>query len=235
MGILLLILIVGGIYFWNTSEEFASWCKKGLGCLTIGVFLLFAVSYVVSCVSDLGKTYQDYRDKRAQEVAEKEELGRLAAAEKDAIRRREEAEARAKAERARQAREAAQREAAKEEKLRNFALKEASVLWEAYQNLQAAIVSQNEKIEDLRKTLTEFGMSPDSDSDFQRICSLRDEMVGSLKTMHTKIEDAYLASRKYEATPSKKEYAELRRKLLEDGLQEAEAAERRFKEMRNTK
>lgn len=170
----------------------------------------------------------------------------MAAAEKDAIRRREEAErkqlrqrekaeARAKAERARQTREAAQREAVKEAKLRNFALKEAPVLWQTYQNLQAAISSQNQKIEDLRKTLSEFDMNPDSDPDFQRICSLRDEMVGSLKTMHAKIEDAYLASRKYEATPSKTEYAELRRKLLEDGLQEAEAAERRFKEMRNAK
>lgn len=221
-------------------------CESGCGCLVVGFVLLIVLNWVSSCVSDQWRTYQAYRDKRAQEVAEKAELGRLAAAEKDAIRRREEAEreqlrqqeeaeARTKAERARQAREAAQREAAKESKLRNFALKEAPVLWQTYQNLQAAISSQDQKIEDLRKTLTEFDMNPDSDSDFQRICSLRDEMIGSLKTMHAKIEDAYLASRKYEATPSKKEYAELRRKLLEDGLQEAEAAERRFKEMRNVK
>lgn len=223
-----------------------SGCETGCGCLVAGVVIFIVLNWVPSCVSDQWRSYQAYKEKRAQEIAEKEELGRLAAAEKDAIRRREEAEkerlrqreeaeARAKAERAQQAREAAKRAAVREDKLRNFALKEAPVLWQTYQNLQAAIISQNEKIEDLRKTLTEFGMSPDSDSDFQRICSLRDEMVGSLKTMHTKIEDAYLASRKYEATPSKKEYAELRRKLLEDGLQEAEAAERRFKEMRNTK
>lgn len=221
-------------------------CESGCGCLVVGFVLLIVLNWVSSCVSDQWRTYQAYRDKRAQEVAEKEELGRLAAAEKDAVRRREEAErerqrqqeeavARTKAERARQAREAAQREVAKEAKLRNFALKEAPVLWQTYQNLQAAISSQDQKIEDLRKTLTEFDMNPADDPDFQRICSLRDEMIGSLKTMHTKIEDAYLASRKYEATPSRKEYAELRRKLLEDGLQEAEAAERRFKDMRNAK
>ena len=213
-------------------------CESGCGCLVVGFVLLIVLNWVSSCVSDQWRTYQ--------EVAEKEELGRLAAAEKDAVRRREEAErerqrqqeeavARTKAERARQAREAAQREVAKEAKLRNFALKEAPVLWQTYQNLQAAISSQDQKIEDLRKTLTEFDMNPADDPDFQRICSLRDEMIGSLKTMHTKIEDAYLASRKYEATPSRKEYAELRRKLLEDGLQEAEAAERRFKDMRNAK
>ena len=210
-------------------------CESGCGCVVAGFVLLIIFSWVSSCVSDKWRSYQSYKDKRAQEVAEKEELGRLAAAEKDAIRRREEAEAQAKAERARQVREAAQRETVKESKLRNFALLEAPALWQTYQNLKAAISSQDEKIVDLRKTLTEFDMDPDSDSDFQRICSLRDEMVGSLKTMHTKIEDAYLASRKYEATPSKKEYAELRRKLLEDGLQEAESAERRFKEMRNKK
>ena len=221
-------------------------CESGCGCLVVGFVLLIVLNWVSSCVSDQWRTYQAYRDKRAQEVAEKEELGRLAAAEKDAVRRREEAErerqrqqeeavARTKAERARQAREAAQREVAKEAKLRNFALKEAPVLWQTYQNLQAAISSQDQKIEDLRKTLTEFDMNPADDPDFQRICSLRDEMIGSLKTMHTKIEDAYLASRKYEATPSRKEYAELRRRLLEDGLQESEAAERRFKDMRNAK
>lgn len=221
-------------------------CESGCGCLVVGFVLLIVLNWVSSCVSDQWRTYQAYRDKRAQEVAEKEELGRLAAAEKDAVRRREEAErerqrqqeeavARTKAERARQAREAAQREAAKEAKLRNFALKEAPVLWQTYQNLQAAISSQDQKIEELRKTLTEFDMNPADDPDFQRICSLRDEMIGSLKTMHAKIEDAYLASRKYEATPSRKEYAELRRRLLEDGLQESEAAERRFKDMRNAK
>ena len=46
-----------------------------------------------------------------------------------------------------------------------------------------------------------------------------------------KIEDAFLAARKYEATPSKREYDESRRKLLEDCLQEAEAAVRKIENM----
>lgn len=205
--------------------------KVGCGCLVTGFFLLVVLNWAGACVSKQWTKFQVRRAERAQAVAEKEELGRLAAAEKDAIRRREEAQA----ERARHAREAAKREAAREAKLRDFALMEAPVLWQTYQNLQGAIASQSQKIEELRKALTEFDRDPARDPDFQRICSLRDEMAESLKTMHAKIEDAYLASRKYEATPSKKEYAELRRKLLEDGLQEAEAAERRFKEMRNAK
>ena len=64
---------------------------------------------------------------------------------------------------------------------------------------------------------------------------MRDEMAESLKTMRTKIEDAYLASCKYEATPGRKEYGELMRKALEDGIQEAEAAAARYERWSKTK
>ena len=154
---------------------------------------------------------------------------------------RVQAEERAKREAERKARELAQKKevarqaASREEKLRSFTLKEAPILWTTYQNLQAEIENQNEKIDELRGALESFGRDPDADADFKRICSMRDEMIGSLRTMRTKIEDAYLAARKYEATPSRKDYAELRRKLLEDGIQEAESAAKKFTEMRNVK
>jgi len=64
---------------------------------------------------------------------------------------------------------------------------------------------------------------------------MRDEMIGVKTSLRRKIEDAYLAYRKFEATPSRKEYDALRRKTLEDGIQEAESAARRFTIMRNEK
>lgn len=76
---------------------------------------------------------------------------------------------------------------------------------------------------------------PDMDADFRSICAMRNDMAASLNTLRIKIEDAYLASLKYEATPSRMEYDVLRRKLIEDGMQEAEAAARRFNDMRMLK
>ena len=202
------------------------------GCLFI--ILVFAVLCVGSCI----KQKFAERAQIAQERAEKEAARRQEEADKEAARRREEEAARIKAEE--EARELAAKEEAekrmlqREDKLRSFTLKEAPKLWTAYQTLKAGIANQNSKIDELRKTLVDFGQDPDVDADFKRICSIRDEMVGSLKSLHTKIVDAYLVARTYEAAPGQKEYDQLRRKL-EDGTQEAEAAVQKYNDMKETK
>ena len=90
-------------------------------------------------------------------------------------------------------------------------------------------------IANLAKTLKDFEKDPGRDADYLRICSKRDEMVVSVKSMRTKIEDAYLAYCKFQATPSRREFDELQRKILEDGIKEAEVAAKRFDEMRAMK
>ena len=124
------------------------------------------------------------------------------------------------------------RQEEKDEKIRSFALKEAPKVWAVYQSLQSEIDVQNDKIDELRKVLISFDKSPDQDMDFQRICALRDDMVRSWKALRIKLEDAYIASRKYEASPRRKDYQEIHQKALEDGILEADAAEAKFKEMR---
>lgn len=131
--------------------------------------------------------------------------------------------------------EAEHRALQKENRLCAFILNEAPALWMVYQNLKAAVAAQDSKIVRLRETICEFGRNPDMDADFRDICAMRNDMVASLNTLRIKIEDAYLASLKYEATPSRVEYDALRRKLIEDGMQEAEAAARRFDDMRRVK
>ena len=150
-----------------------------------------------------------------------------AAREAENVRARAEQEARELSAK----KEAEQKAIQKEDRLRTFILKEAPALWTSYQSLSAGVTNQNARIDKLRETLIDFGKDPDADADFRRICSMRDDMVGSLQSLRKKIEDAFLAARKYEATPSKREYDELRRTLLEDGLQEAEAAVRKIENM----
>ena len=130
---------------------------------------------------------------------------------------------------------AKRRQETKDEKIQTFALKEAPKVWEVYQSLKSEIDVQNEKIEELRKSLESFGRSPEQDTDFVRICALRDDMTRSRDALRTKLEDAYIAAKKYEAAPSRKDYQELHKKALEDGVLEADSASARFKEMRRNK
>lgn len=189
-------------------------------------FWFKAIGILVPCLILLigGCYIKNAAEEQARERQEREEQ---AAAEAEDAQARAEQEARELSAK----KEAEQKAFQREDKLRTFILKEAPTLWSAYQSLSAGVTNQNAKIDKFREILKDFGKDPDADADFKRICSMRDDMVGSLKSMRNKIEDAYLASRKYAATPSKKEYDELRRKLLEDGVQEAEAASHRFVNM----
>ena len=131
--------------------------------------------------------------------------------------------------------EAKRRQEAKDEKIRNFALKNAPKVWAVYQALQSEIDVQTGKIEELRKTLVAFNKDPDQDTDYKRICAQRDEMIRSWRVLRTKLEDAYIAEKKFEAAPSRKDYQELHKKALEDGIMEADAATEKFKGMRLNK
>lgn len=219
---------------------------KGCG-LILGLFLLLIVgSCIKAIVSSEIDSYEARQERKAEEEAEAKKVAQLQEiaakekAEREACIRAEKEAAESKARMAESKARAAKRElerksTLKEEKLRSFTLREAPVLWKTYQNLQAEIEAQNGKIASLRKDLLEFDLDPNTDEDFKRICAMRDEMIVSLKTMRTKIEAAYLASRKYEATPGKKEYGELMRKALEDGIQEADAAASRYRSLSQTK
>ena len=200
--------------------------------IILGIVALYFIFWLGAWIIDFTKEKIDdvksWRDARLAEKAKQAE-------EEKAKREAEEREAEEQRQKAAAAAEAKRRQDAKDEKIQDFALKDAPKVWAVYQSLQSEIEVQNGKIEELRKTLVSFGKDPERDVDFQRICALRDDMVRSRKVLRTKLEDAYIASRKYEASPSRKDYQELHKKALEDGIQAADAAEAKFKEMRLTK
>ncbi len=206
MAWLIGIIVCLGIIGVIHEKYGAKGCLVSVGCLV----LLLGALVVVEKVSSYRKEYLEEKEKQAEEERVKnEEAARLA--------------------------ETKRIQEAKDDKIRSFALKDAPKVWAVYQSLQSEIDVQNGKIEKLRKTLVSFDKDPERDVDFQRICALRDEMVRSWKALRTKLEDAYIASRKYEASPSRKDYQELHKKALEDGILEADAAEAKFKEMRLNK
>lgn len=210
----IIYIIVGLALIGAVHKSFgAKGCLVAVGCLVLLLVALVGIEKISSL-------HDEHMAEKARQVelnkAKKEEAARIAE-----VKRVQEENKRCQEE--------------KDEKIRCFALKEAPRVWAVYQSLQSEIDIQNDKIEELRKVLVSFDKSPDQDMDFQRICALRDDMVRSWKALRIKLEDAYIASRKYEASPSRKDYQEIHRKALEDGILEADAAEAKFKEMRLNK
>ncbi len=205
----------------------AVWGYRRMGC--IGSIVLFVGSvFLLSFAEKYVNQACKWLDARSAEKAQQAEIRKAEEVEKARVveierQRREAVEA------------ARRRQEAKDDKIRTFALKEAPRVWNVYQSLQSEIAVQNERIEELRRTLEEFGRSPSKDSDFIRINKLRDDMIRSKDALRSKLEDAYIAARKYEASPSRKDYRELHRKALEDGILEADQAEAKFREMRLNK
>lgn len=120
----------------------------------------------------------------------------------------------------------------KDEKVRDFALREAPSAWKAYQVLTEAVEEQDRKISELRATLKMFGSNVDEDADIRKLSQMRDELAGSRDTVKVKLEAAYLQSRKFAASPDSKEYDELRKQAIEDGVNEARSALQRYKALK---
>lgn len=214
---------------------------SGRGCFCVILLLLFGAPILgfLGFLFDSGEKVVKGLYNSGQHVAEgvksryDARVAQRMAVEKAAERQRQEEARRIQIEDARKAAEDARLK--RETRLREFAVKDAPALWKTYQDLQGAITEQGKRIADLGKTLEEFDKQPSQDADYVRICSMRDEMIVAARSMHTKIEDAYLAYCKFQATPSRKDYDELRRKIIEDGIKEAEAAAKRFDQMRMAK
>ena len=115
--------------------------------------------------------------------------------------------------------------------LRTFALQESPSLWQTVQALKAESESCRAGLASLKKDLEEFGRNPEEDNDYLALKESCKGIEDSLNAVYGKIESAYIAYRKYQATPGKKEYDNIMRHALEDGIQEADAASRRYKKM----
>ena len=61
------------------------------------------------------------------------------------------------------------------------------------------------------------------------------ELRSAYDAIFDKLEDAYIAAKKYEASPSRKDYQETMKRALEDGIQSAAMATERYKAMTNQK
>lgn len=120
-------------------------------------------------------------------------------------------------------------------KVREFALHEAPVVWESYQRLGSEIESLTANVEKLRTDMVDLGRNPEEDQDYLNLRNHLREMGEVRKGLISKLEDACIAKAKADATPGRADSEALWKKAQEDGIQEAEAAERRFMKMKEAK
>ena len=119
--------------------------------------------------------------------------------------------------------------------LRAFALQESQKLWQTVQALRAEHEMRTAALSRLRSELVDFGRNPDADHDYVALKASNDRLLESVNTIYVKIEDAYIAYKKFQATPGSSEYGDMMKHALEDGIQEADAAVARFRTMSKEK
>ena len=73
-------------------------------------------------------------------------------------------------------------------------------------------------------TLILFHRNPDADEDYKALVAGLKELRSAYDAIFDKLEDAYIAAKKYEASPSRKNYQETMKRALEDGIQSAAMA-----------
>ena len=216
--------------------------KGCLGCLVVAVGMI-VVLHVGSCIFTVGEMefsrLKTWHNKRMAEKAEKEarKKARNVKAARAAEIKRKEIEAAEKLKREEELKKAQlkKRQESKDEKIRTFALQELPRVWSLYQDLGSEVVVLSNRISDLHKTLVTFGKMPDQDADFNQICAMREEMMVAHTSLRRRLEDAYIAKCKYEATPGRRDYEEQHRRALENGIKDAAVIAERFKEMRLNK
>ena len=119
--------------------------------------------------------------------------------------------------------------------LQDFAQKESPKIWQTIQAMRAEMSTSGAKIKNLREELKLFDRDPDSDEDYKALVAGFQELKHAYNAIFDKLEDAYIAAKKYEASPSRKDYQDVMKRALEDGINDANMATERYKAMTRQK
>ena len=119
--------------------------------------------------------------------------------------------------------------------LQDFAMKESPKIWQTLQTMRAEMATSGAKIKNLRDELKLFDRNPESDEDYKSIVAGLQDLRRAYDAIFDKLEDAYIAAKKYEASPSRKDYQDVMKRALEDGINDANIATERYKAMTRQK
>jgi len=115
--------------------------------------------------------------------------------------------------------------------LQDFAMKESPQISQTIQMLRAEMADSGKKLKKLRAELLEFDRNPDADEDYKALVTGLKELRHAYDAIFDKLEDAYIAAKKYEASPIRKDYQQTMKCALEEGIQDANMATERYRAM----
>ena len=127
------------------------------------------------------------------------------------------------------------RTSAQVQMLQDFAMKESPKIWQTIQAMRAEMTTSGAKLKSLWEELQLFGRNPDADEDYKSLLAGLQELRHAYDAIFDKLEDAYIAAKKYEASPSRKDYQATMTRALEDGINDANMATERYKAMTRQK
>lgn len=118
-----------------------------------------------------------------------------------------------------------------EDILRDFAMKESPRLWQTIQAIRAEVAVRRKKLARLKADLQEFNVKSESDVDYSRWNSEIDLLLDSLAAVFGKLEEAYIAAKKFELTPSNADNLNVMKRALEESVKEADNTSKRYRAM----
>ena len=105
--------------------------------------------------------------------------------------------------------------------LQEFAQKESPEVWRTIQSLRGEMSESTRNLERLRDQLIDFDRNPDLDEDYKALRFGLQDLRRAYDAIYDNLENAYIAAKKFEASPSRKEYQDMMKKAFEDGVQNA--------------
>ena len=97
--------------------------------------------------------------------------------------------------------------------------------------MRGEIAESGSRIRKLRAELQLFGRDPDADADYKALVAGLRELERAHDAIFDKLQEAYIAAKKYEAYPSRKDYQDTMKRAFEDGIQDANNATERYRAM----
>ena len=214
---LAIVWLITGHFAWSAlaAAVFFFVIKFSQKKLGYGKTLLMEIFVVIAIFAGDQVRVEALNDSRKKEVARQEEEARKRdLAEKESKRAEEEA--------LRQK---------KRDLVRDFALKEAPLTWEALQTLESECETVKAQVAELKKTLESFNKNAEADNDFIAARQKLRDMNQARDTLWKAMERAYIQYCKFKASAGDAELAELSRNATTAAIKAAGAAKERYRAM----
>lgn len=214
---LAIVWLITGHFAWSAlaAAVFFFVIKFSQKKLGYGKTLLMEIFVVIAIFAGDQVRVEALNDSRKKEVARQEEEARKRDLAEKESKRAEEEVLRQK----------------KRDLVRDFALKEAPLTWEALQTLESECETVKAQVAELKKTLESFNKNAEADNDFIAARQKLRDMNQARDTLWKAMERAYIQYCKFKASAGDAELAELSRNATTAAIKEAGAAKERYRAM----